>query len=96
MLIAQFNTQGVIAVLMLAFSLRAAGFFFPYLFGHYWSKANGKAALISMVSGLFTVFLVHYHIVPALFSMEPIISALAVSLLTFVIFCILPKKVTRT
>lgn len=86
MLIAQMNTQGIIAVLMFSFSLRASGFFFPYLLGHYWRKASWAGAIASIISGVTTVFLVQYHFISTLFGMEPIVPGLLISLLVFIFF----------
>ena len=38
-LIALFNTSSIVTILMFAFTLRAAGSFFPYVLGHYWKGA---------------------------------------------------------
>lgn len=84
MLIAMLNTQGIIAVLMFSFSLRAAGFFIPYVLGHYWRKARWHGTLAAMLFGSITVYLVQYKFIPALFGMEPIVSGLLVSLLIFI------------
>ena len=43
-LIALFNTSSIVTILMFAFTLRAAGSFFPYVLGHYWKGAALQSA----------------------------------------------------
>lgn len=40
MFIALFNTSSLLTILMFCFTLRAAGTFFPYVVGMYWSSAS--------------------------------------------------------
>ena len=46
-LIALFNTSSIVTILMFAFTLRAAGSFFPYVLGHYWKGASQAGTIFS-------------------------------------------------
>ncbi len=84
-LFALFNTGSIIKVLMFAFSLRAAGAFFPYIIGLYWEKASSAGTIASLVLGsAVLVFLEQSG--SKLLGLEPILWALPVSLISFVAF----------
>ena len=60
MLIALFNTQSIVSILMFCFTLRAAGSFFPYVMGHYWKKASTAGTIASLIAGtIVVVYLEH-------------------------------------
>ncbi len=85
MVVALSNTQSIIAVLMFSFSLRAGGFFFPYILGHYWKKASWMGAMCSIILGSIVVILVEQSILPS-FGLESIFPGLIVSLIVFILF----------
>ena len=92
MLVALSNTQSIIAVLMFSFSLRAGGFFFPYILGHYWKKASWAGAMCSIILGSVIVVLVEHNIIPS-FGLESIFPGLLISFIVFVLFSnIFPSK----
>ena len=84
-IVAVFNTESIIAVLMFSFSLRASGFFMPYVLGHYWKKASWSAAMGSIIVGSSLVVLLEKKIVPSFFEFEPIFISLFASLVVFLI-----------
>jgi len=101
MIIALTNTRSLIQVLVISFTLRAAGTFFPYVMGHYWKKASPLGAFLSIILGsLMTLFIEIYNGYMgagnklALFGFqEPIIPGLIVSLVVFVgISLLFPNK----
>jgi len=84
-LLALFNSGSIIEILIFVFSLRAAGAFFPYVFGLYWSKSSSVGANASLIIGsLSFIILKMCHI--ELFKLEPIIISLVLSLISFLIF----------
>ena len=84
-LFALFNTGSIIKVLMFAFSLRAAGAFFPYIIGLYWDKASSAGTVASLVLGsAVLIFLEQTGAKPL--GLDPILWALPVSLISFVVF----------
>ncbi|MGL4393377.1 MAG: sodium:solute symporter family protein [Fusobacteriaceae bacterium] len=91
-LIALFNTGSIINILMLSFTLRAAGAFFPYVLGHYWTKASTTGTILSLVISSILVFVLeHFKISPL--GLMPIIPGLFVGLILFVAFSkIFPPK----
>lgn len=92
-LFALFNTGSIINVLMFAFSLRAAGAFFPYIIGLYWKKSSSAGTIASLVLGsIVLVFLEQTGIQPL--GLDPILLALPVSLISFIVFSkIMPPSV---
>ena len=92
MLVALLNTQSIIAVLMFSFSLRAGGFFFPYILGHYWKKGSWAGTMLSIILGSSVVVLVEHNIIPS-FGLDSIFPGLAVSLIVYVVFSnLFPSK----
>ena len=83
--VAIFNTESIIAVLMFSFSLRASGFFMPYVLGHYWKKASWSAAMGSIITGSLLVVLLEKKILPSVWGLEPIFISLFASLIVFLI-----------
>ena len=53
--IAMTNTSNIINLLMFSFTLRAAGAFFPYVFGLYWNKSSLEGTIASLVVGSIVV-----------------------------------------
>lgn len=58
MFIALFNTSSLLTILMFCFTLRAAGTFFPYVVGMYWSGASTIGTAASLISGTVVVVLI--------------------------------------
>lgn len=96
-LIAFTNTKSIISILMFSFSLRAAGSFFPYLFGLYWKKSSEAGTIASLIGG--SIVVIAFEYVGALkdwaanVHISAIIPGLLVSLVLFVLFSTLsPSK----
>ncbi|MCP4176750.1 MAG: sodium:solute symporter family protein [bacterium] len=85
MCLALLNTESIIAVLMFSFSLRAGGFFFPYILGHYWRKASFTGAMASIILGSAVVVLGRYSLFPT-FGFESIYPGLIISFISFFVF----------
>lgn len=83
------NTGNIINLLMFSFTLRAAGSFFPYIFGLYWEKSSEVGTIASLILGSLMVILLEHT--PFTLGIEflkknPILPGLLVSLMTFLIF----------
>lgn len=100
MLIALFNTSSLVNLLMFCFTLRAAGAFFPYVLGHYWTGASLAGTIASLISGSIVVVYLEKISGGMLFGMkvsQPIIPGLVVALVFFLVFSkIFPPKVKST
>lgn len=100
MIIALFNTQSIIDILMFCFTLRAAGTFFPYVLGHYWKGASLAGTIASLVSGSIIVIYLENISNNMLFGIQidqPIIPGLIIGLIFFFIFSkVFPPKVKTT
>ena len=100
MFIALFNTSSLVTLLMFCFTLRAAGAFFPYVLGHYWSGASLAGTIASLISGSVVVVYLEKISGSMLFGMkvsQPIIPGLVVALVFFLVFSkIFPPKVKTT
>jgi len=94
-LFALFNTGSIIKVLMFAFSLRAAGAFFPYIIGLYWKKASGAGTIASLVLGSVVLVILEQTGFKPL-GLEPILLALPVSLISFIAFSKLMPPAVET
>lgn len=99
MLIALFNTQSIVSILMFCFTLRAAGSFFPYVMGHYWKKASAAGTIASLIAGTIVVVYLEHISKGVLFGIhfsQPIIPGLVAALICFLIFSVLmpPKEET--
>ena len=89
MLIALFNTQSIVSILMFCFTLRAAGSFFPYVMGHYWKKASTAGTIASLIAGTIVVVYLEHVSKGMLFGIkfsQPIIPGLAAAFICFIIF----------
>ncbi|MBK5201678.1 MAG: sodium:solute symporter family protein [Spirochaetaceae bacterium] len=84
-LFALFNTGSIINVLMFAFSLRAAGAFFPYIIGLYWKKASAAGTIASLILGSVALIILERTGYQPL-GLEPILWALPISLISFFAF----------
>ena len=100
MFIALFNTSSLVTLLMFCFTLRAAGAFFPYVLGHYWTGASLAGTIASLISGSIVVVYLEKVSGSVLFGMklsQPIIPGLIVALVFFLVFSkIFPPKVKTT
>lgn len=100
MFIALFNTSGIVTLLMFCFTLRAAGSFFPYVLGHYWSGASLAGTIASLISGSIVVVYLEKISGGVLFGIkltQPIIPGLLVGLVFFLVFSkLFPPKVRTT
>ncbi len=95
-LIALFNTASILSILMFAFTLRAAGSFFPYVMGHYWKGASTAGTIASLVAGTIVVVYLENISGGVLFGVkfgQPIIPGLIAGLIGFLIFSmVMPPK----
>ena len=100
MFIALFNTSSLVTLLMFCFTIRAAGAFFPYVLGHYWTGASLAGTIASLISGSVVVVYLEKISGSMLFGMkvsQPIIPGLVVALVFFLVFSkIFPPKVKTT
>ena len=100
MFIALFNTSSLVNLLMFCFTLRAAGAFFPYVLGHYWTGASWAGTIASLISGSIVVVYLEKISGGVLFGLkvsQPIIPGLVVALVFFLVFSkIFPPKVKST
>ena len=100
MFIALFNTSSLVNLLMFCFTLRAAGAFFPYVLGHYWTGASLAGTIASLISGSIVVVYLEQISGGMLFGMkvsQPIIPGLVVALVFFLVFSkIFPPTVKST
>ena len=100
MFIALFNTSSLVNLLMFCFTLRAAGAFFPYVLGHYWTGASLAGTIASLISGSIVVVYLEKISGGMLFGMkvsQPIIPGLVVALVFFLVFSkVFPPKVKST
>lgn len=84
-LLALFNSGSIIEILIFVFSLRAAGAFVPYIFGLYWPKSSTIGANASLIIGSISFILLEiYH--ATIFTIQPIIISLILSLISFIFF----------
>ena len=94
---ALFNPASLIAILTFAFTLRAAGTFFPYVLGHYWKGGSLAGTIASVISGSIVVVYLEKIAKEGMpfykaFS-QPIIPGLVVGLIFFLIFSkLMPPK----
>ena len=100
MFIALFNTSSLVTLLMFCFTLRAAGAFFPYVLGHYWTGASLAGTIASLISGSIVVVYLEKVSGGVLFGVklsQPIIPGLVVGLVFFLVFSkLFPPKVKTT
>ena len=100
MFIALFNTSSLVNLLMFCFTLRAAGAFFPYVLGHYWTGASWAGTIASLISGSIVVVYLEKISGSVLFGVklsQPIIPGLVVGLVFFLVFSkLFPPKVKTT
>ncbi|MGO3018724.1 MAG: sodium:solute symporter family protein [Anaerococcus sp.] len=95
------NTSSIISLLMFSFTLRAAGSFFPYIFGLYWKDSSEAGTIGSLIAG--SAVVLGFQYIPSLsefaanYKLNSIIPALLVSIIVFVILSkMFPPKVRST
>ncbi|MBL7576157.1 solute:Na+ symporter, SSS family [Peptoniphilus asaccharolyticus DSM 20463] len=95
------NTKSIISILMFSFTLRAAGSFFPYIFGLYWSKSSEAGTIASLITG--SAVVLGFQYIPVLsefaknYKLNSIIPALFISIIFFVVFSkLFPPKIETT
>ena len=86
--IAMTNTSNIINLLMFSFTLRAAGAFFPYVFGLYWNKSSLEGTIASLVVGSIVVAVLE-HTSLSFFGLSPIIPGLLASFAVFIAFSLI-------
>ena len=92
-----FKATTIIGILMFSFSLRAAGVFIPYIFGHYSSrKFSALSSAMSLISGSAVTIFFQYNKNVSFFSMDPIIPGIVTSLIVFLIFGFFIKTEYKT
>lgn len=83
--------------LVVIFALSGLGAFFtvPLFGGLYWKKGNAAGAIASMISGV-VWYIVGVQWLPSLgLGMDPVVTALLVSALLFVVFSLITKRPSR-
>lgn len=99
-LIVALMATSIIDLLMFSFTLRAAGAFFPYVFGHYWKKASAAGTIASLIVGSVVSLIFERKMIPDLtlfgWEQQPVIPGLVSALIVFVLFSLLmpPKNQT--
>lgn len=96
-LIVAVMATSIIDLLMFSFTLRAAGAFFPYVFGHYWKRASHAGAIASLIIGGIVSVLFERKWIPGLtffgWEEQPVIPGLVCALIVFLIFSfVMPNK----
>lgn len=91
--VAFFNTGSIIKLLMFSFSLRAAGAFFPYVFGLYWKKSSEAGTIASLLLGSLVVIYFQFNTVTiGSYTVDPILPGLVVAFVAFIaLTCIKPN-----
>lgn len=91
--IAMTNTGSIITLLMFSFTLRAAGAFFPYIFGLYWKKSSLEGTIASLIVGSIVIIILEHSKNISFFNLPNIIPGLLASLITFVVVTLIkPSK----
>ena len=92
-IIAMTNTGSIITLLMFSFTLRAAGAFFPYIFGLYWKKSSLEGTIASLIVGSIVIIILEHSKNISFFNLPNIIPGLLASLITFVVVTLIkPSK----
>jgi len=89
--VAILNVTDIITLLIFSFGLRAAGGFFPYVFGHIWEKASAAGCMASLVLGSLALILVDLKLLP-FFDLDPLYAGLTMSALSFFGISLLSDK----
>ncbi len=81
--VAALNFEDLITVLKFAFSLRAAGTFFPFVLGHFWKRGSNAGALASLL-GATAVMAIFMALNARPLGLDPVLPALATGLALYV------------
>jgi len=99
-LIVAMSATSIIDLLMFSFTLRAAGAFFPYVFGHYWKKSSSAGTIASLIVGSVVSLIFEKKLIPGLtffgWERQAVIPGLVCALIVFVIFSLLMPPKTET
>lgn len=88
-IIALFNSGNIINLLMFSFTLRAAGAFFPYVFGLYWNKSSLEGTIASLIVGSIVIVALEHIKGLSFFGLPNIIPGLLASFIAFVVISII-------
>jgi SSS family solute:Na+ symporter len=96
-LIVALNATNIITLLMFAFTLRAAGAFFPYVVGHYWKKSSTAGAIASLLVGSVVSVIYERKLIPGLgffgWEQQAVIPGLVCALIVYIAFTVIfPSK----
>ena len=96
-LIVAINATSIINLLMFAFTLRAAGAFFPYVIGHYWKKSSTAGAIASLIVGSVVSVIYERKLIAGLgffgWERQPVIPGLVCALIVYILFTLIfPSK----
>lgn len=99
-LVVAMSAKSIIDLLMFSFTLRAAGAFFPYVFGHYWRKSSPAGSIAALIVGSVVSMIFEKKLIPGLtffgWEQQAVIPGLVCALVAFVLFSFLmpPKHET--
>ena len=98
LILAYFNNNDIINILTFAFTLRAAGTFFPYVLGHYWKGSSTAGTIASLIAGTIVVVGIDtfkWTLFGYKFE-QSIVPGLVVALVAFLVFSLIfpPKEKT--
>lgn len=88
-IIAILNTGNIITLLMFSFTLRAAGAFFPYVFGLYWNKSSVEGTIASLIIGSVVIVALEHIEGLSFFGLPNIIPGLLASFAAFIIISLI-------
>lgn len=96
-LIVALTATNIIDLLMFSFTLRAAGAFFPYVFGHYWKKASPAGTIAALIVGSIVSVIYERKMIPGLtffgWEQQAVIPGLVCALIVFIVFSyLIPVK----
>ncbi len=98
LVLAYFNNNDIISILTFAFTLRAAGTFFPYVLGHYWKGSSTAGTIASLIAGTIVVVGIDtfkWTLFGYKFE-QSIVPGLVVAFIAFIVFSLIfpPKEKT--
>lgn len=92
-LVVAMSATNIINLLMLSFTLRAAGAYFPYVLGHYWKKSSSAGAIASLITGSVVSLVYERKLIEGLtffgWERQPVIPGLVCALAAFIVFTLL-------
>ncbi len=84
-LVALFNINVIVTVLMFSFSFRAAGIFVPYIMSHYWDKGSKTGSFLGILAGSSVVGLEALGMISFGAWKEPVIPGILLSAVAFIV-----------